>query len=167
MCRFMSPTVPSSRCPALAMRIKRDVQAVVFTEGLDGLRFLLIERFDPPSGQFHWRLVKGGVRPGEGDVEALLREVEEEAGLSRVEVLSPVGSYSFEHSGVRHEVRACLVRADPSEPVRLAPSDDGRPLRAYKWAGPEEALKLLRWPEEREMLIKALRLLGHQISTSG
>ncbi len=139
--------------------LRRDVQAVIFIEGPEGLRFLIIERFDRFAGRFHWRLVKGGVRPGEDPREALLREIREEVGLSRVEILGPVGSYSFGHGGVRHEVTAFLVRADPSEPVRLAPSDDGKPLRAYKWAKPGEAMRLLRWPSEKRMLKNGLALL--------
>jgi len=140
-------------------RLRRDVQAVIFTEGEEDLRFLIIERFDRFSRRFHWRLVKGGVRPGEELERALLREIREEVGLSRVEVICRVGSYSFEHKGVRHVVEAFLVRADPEEPVRLASSDDGKPLRAFKWARPEEAIRLLRWPSEKRMLKNGLDLL--------
>lgn len=139
--------------------VKEDVQAVIFRRA-GGLEFLLIERYDRPSGQFHWRLVKGTVRPGEGAEEALLREIKEEVGLSNVQVLAELGSYVFrEPSGIQHYVRSFLVEADPSEPVRLAPSDDGRVLRGYRWARAEEAIRLLRWPSEREMLKKALGAL--------
>ncbi|RLI06976.1 hypothetical protein DRO32_04650 [Candidatus Bathyarchaeota archaeon] len=139
---------------------KRDVQAVIFVRGRRGPSFLLIERFDRSLGRFCWRLVKGTVREGEGEVEALLREVKEEVGLERLGPPRPLGSYSFEHGGVRHEVSSFLLEADPSEPVRLAPSDDGRPLRSYRWASPEEALSLLAWEEEREMLRRALGILS-------
>jgi len=146
--------------------VKHDVQAVIYVRGEGGPRFLLIERYDPPSGQFHWRLVKGTVRPGEGAEEALLREIREEVGLERARVVAEVGSYSFTEptSGVRHQVRSFLVEADPAEPVKLAPSDDGRRLRGYRWAGPGEALRLLRWPEEKAILRRAFEILapGHR-----
>jgi len=139
--------------------VKRDVQAVIFVRAPEGPRFLLIERYDSSYGQFFWRLVKGTVRPGEELEEALLREIREEVGLANVRVLGQLGRYSYEHKGVKHEVASFLVEADPSEPVRLAPSDDGRPLRAYRWARHEEALELLRWESEKEMLSSALRSL--------
>ncbi len=142
-------------------RLKRDVQAVIYVRAPGGgLKLLLIERYDKPSGQFHWRLVKGTVKPGEALEEALLREIHEEVGLTRVRVVGRIGAYSFEHGGVRHEVACYLVEADPSEPVRLAPADNGRPLRAFKWAEPGEALGLLRWPEEKQMVKGAMELLN-------
>lgn len=128
---------------------------------------MLIERFDRPTGQFHWRLVKGTVRPWEKPEEALLREIEEEVGLRHVRLIARLGSYTFEEpSGLRHEVRSFLVEADPSEPVELAPSDDGRALRSYRWARAEEALELLRWPEEKDVLKIALELLKSTIKIS-
>jgi len=140
-------------------RLKHDVQAVIFIEGEEGLRFLIIERFDRFSRSFHWRLVKGGVKPGEEPEKALLREIKEEVGLSRVEIICRIGSYAFEHKNIRHVVETFLVRADPEEPVRLASSDDGKPLRAFRWARPEEAMGLLRWPSEKRMLKNGLDLL--------
>ena len=140
-------------------RVKKDVQAIIYLPAPGGPKFLLIERYDRPSGRFHWRLVKGTVRPGEGLEEALLREVREEVGLRRVRLLARVGGYTYEHGGVRHEVTSFLLEADPAEPVRLAPSDDGRPLRSYRWAELEEALRLLRWENEKAMLKRASELL--------
>jgi len=140
-------------------RVKHDVQAVIFVRTPGGPRFLIIERYDSSYGQFFWRLVKGTVRPGETPEEALLREIREEVGLTNVKVLGRLGHYSYEHGGVRHEVANFLVEADPGEPVRLAPSDDGRPLRAYRWAEHEEALELLRWENEKDVLRSALRSL--------
>ena len=142
-----------------AGRVKHDVQAVIFVRTPGGPRFLIIERYDSSYGRFFWRLVKGTVRPGEAPEEALLREIREEVGLASVKVLGRLGHYSYEHGGVRHEVVSFLVEADPGEPVRLAPSDDGRPLRAYRWARCDEALELLRWENEKEVLMSALRFL--------
>jgi len=141
------------------LKVKEDVQAVIYVMGPEGPSFLLIERFDRPTGQFHWRLVKGTVRKGEKREKALVREIGEEVGLTRIRVKCFLTAYSYEHAGVRHEVASYLVEADPSEPVRLASSDDGRPLRSYRWARPEEALALLRWKEERRVLKLAVEKL--------
>jgi len=141
------------------LKVKKDVQAVIYVMGAEGPSFLLIERFDRPTGQFHWRLVKGTVREGERPEEALAREVREEVGLTRIRVRGLLTAYSYEHAGVRHEVASYLVEADPSEPVRLASSDDGRPLRSYRWARPEKALALLRWGEEKHVIELAVEKL--------
>lgn len=141
------------------LKVKKDVQAVIYVMGAEGPSFLLIERFDRPTGQFHWRLVKGTVREGERPEEALAREVREEVGLTRIRVRGLLTAYSYEHAGVRHEVASYLVEADPSEPVRLASSDDGRPLRSYRWARPGEALALLRWGEEKHVIELAVEKL--------
>jgi len=141
------------------LEVKKDVQAVIYVMGPGGPSFLLIERFDKPTGQFHWRLVKGTVKEGERPEEALAREVREEVGLTRIRVRDLLTAYSYEHGGVRHEVASYLVEADPSEPVKLASSDDGRPLRSYRWARPEEALALLRWGEEKHVIELAVRKL--------
>ena len=141
------------------LKVKKDVQAVIYVMGAEGPSFLLIERFDRPTGQFHWRLVKGTVREGERPEEALAREVREEVGLTRIRVRGLLTAYSYEHAGVRHEVASYLVEADPSEPVRLASSDDGRPLRSYRWTRPEKALALLRWGEEKHVIELAVEKL--------
>jgi len=148
-------------------RVKEDVQAVIYAIMRGEPFFLLIERFDRISRSFHWRLVKGTVRPGEGLEEALVREVGEEVGLRNIEILCQLGSYTFQAAGVEHRVTSFLVKADPSEPVRLASSDDGRPLRSYKWASADEALRLLKWEEEKLMVKLALEKLSPLLKEEG
>lgn len=140
--------------------VKEDVQAVIYVLRGEEPFFLLIERFDRALGRFDWRLVKGTVKPGEGLEEALAREIREEVGLRNIQIRHRLGSYSFRAAGVEHRVASFLVEADPSEPVRLAPSDDGKPLRSYRWARADEALRLLRWEEEKRMVKMALEKLS-------
>lgn len=63
------------------LRIRRAVRALLLTPAAD----VLMVRFEFP-GQTVWALPGGGLEPGEDHLEALHRELDEEVGLTDVDV---------------------------------------------------------------------------------
>jgi bis(5'-nucleosidyl)-tetraphosphatase len=133
------------------MRVRNEVQAVIFDKDHGGL-VLLVRKRDRRIRFFHWRLVKGGIDAGETKVEALKREILEETGLRNIKILDQVHNYDFIFKGMYHKVSSFLVNADSREPVKLQTSE----LTDYVWTPTENAKQLLYWYNERE----ALRKLG-------
>ena len=131
-----------------AMRIRRDVQAVIFCNSDGEEKFLLVKKLEFSARRFRWRLLKGGVKTGETEVEALKREIFEEVGLENVQVLDKVYSYQFTFKNVRHMVSSYKVKANLHERIRLQTSE----VVGYIWVPKEKAIRMLRWKNERKAL---------------
>lgn len=130
------------------MRIRRDVQAVIFCDFNGKERFLLLKKLDFSAQRYRWRLLKGGVKSGETEIEALKREIFEEVGLRNVEIIGKVYDYQFTFKNVRHIVSSYKVKASPHERIRLQVSE----VAGYTWVPKEKALKMLHWNNERRAL---------------
>jgi 8-oxo-dGTP pyrophosphatase MutT (NUDIX family) len=130
------------------MRIRRDVQAVIFCNFNGEKKFLLVKKLDFSARRYRWRLLKGGVKTGESEVEALKREIFEEVGLEDVHVLEKVYTYQFTFKNVKHLVSSYLVRANPYEHIRLQTSE----VVGYVWVPKDKAIKMLYWKNERKAL---------------
>ncbi len=131
------------------MRIRRDVQAVIFCNSTDGEeKFLLVKKLEFSARRYRWRLLKGGLKTGETEVEALKREIFEEVGLENVQVLDKVYSYQFTFKNVKHMVSSYKVKANPRERIRLQTSE----VAGYIWVPKEKAIKMLHWKNERKAL---------------
>ena len=93
-----------------------------------------------------WTLPKGKLRPGEGELEAALREVEEETGF-RCAAEHPAGTSTY----VDHQGRDKTVRYWTMRPVggRFHPSHEVDELR---WVSLSEADGLLTYRHDRGLL---------------
>jgi len=131
-----------------AMRIRRDVQAVIFSNSNGKEKFLLVKKLEFSTRRYRWRLLKGGVKTGETEVEALKREIFEEVGLEDVEILEKVYSYQFTFRSVNHMVSSYKVRANQHDNIRLQTSE----VSGYIWVPKEKALRMLHWKNEKKAL---------------
>jgi 8-oxo-dGTP pyrophosphatase MutT (NUDIX family) len=105
-----------------------------------GADVLIVHR--SPENTPGWHLVSGGVENGETAAEAAVRELWEETQLETT--VKPLG-FSFTHDGIHVDAFTADVPAD-WEPVLDWEHDD------YRWLPPSEAVKILRWPEPREIM---------------
>jgi 8-oxo-dGTP pyrophosphatase MutT (NUDIX family) len=98
-----------------------------------------------------WSLPKGKLEPGEGWLEAALREVEEETGY-RCEASTELPPVSY----LDRKARRKLVRYWLMEPVAGEFEPHGE-VDELRWVGREQAEYLLTYPHDRELVRKALR----------
>ena len=102
-----------------------------------------------------WSLPKGKLDKGESWEDGALREVEEETGMRcRLgEELEPA-SYQ-DRKGRDKVVRYWLM--EPENDTDFVPNDEVDQLR---WLAPAEALELLSYPHDRELVQSAAERLG-------
>jgi 8-oxo-dGTP pyrophosphatase MutT (NUDIX family) len=131
-----------------ALRIRRDVQAVIFCDFDGEERFLLVKKLDFSARKYRWRLLKGGIQIGETEIEALRREIFEEVGLENVQVLGKIYSYQFTFKNVRHLVSTYRVKANPHERIKLQKSE----IVSYIWVPKQRAIRMLYWKNEKKAL---------------
>lgn len=107
-----------------------------------------------------WGLPKGTPDPGESLEQTAQREVEEETGL-RVRIGEKVGviEYWFVSGGTRFHK---LVHHWLMEPVGGDIADHDVEFDVVRWMGVDEAIHLLTYRGEREMVADAARMLGAQ-----
>ena len=131
---------------------------VVRTDG--GVEVCLIR----PIGRSVWGLPKGGVEEGETLAETALREIAEETGLIGV-VEQDLGTidysfYSREQGGRIHKtVHYFLVRATGGDTSR-----HDHEVSDAKFVRLRQALRLMTYPNEREMVRRAAEALGRPVT---
>lgn len=129
--------------------------AVVLADTNDGPYLAVLHRRQPEE----WRLPKGKLKRGESHRQAAKREVAEELG-----VVAPLGErlgethYCYTQRGVQFSKTVVFYLARLLEPVILTPEERG--FDEAKWVAPAEALRLLSWENERDMVRLALRAVG-------
>ncbi|MEM4662424.1 MAG: bis(5'-nucleosyl)-tetraphosphatase [Candidatus Diapherotrites archaeon] len=130
------------------MNKEKSAGAVVFY-GFDPRLYLLLH-----YSKGHWDFPKGHVEKNESDLEAMLRELKEETGISDVVVIPGFRetiSYFFSENGrkVSKTVTLFLVKSK-TQNVVLSSEHVG-----YAWLPYEEALKKITFKNAAEVLKKA------------
>ena len=114
--------------------------------------FLLVRRAPDRIFPGLWQCVTGGVEPGERVPLAALREVREEVGLGPAEIeafydLDQVTHFYDEGSDAVIAGAIFAIRVRPDAQPTLSHEHDGA-----RWAGRDEALRLVVWPSYRDTI---------------
>jgi 8-oxo-dGTP pyrophosphatase MutT (NUDIX family) len=137
------------------VREKTSAGGVVVRSG-DTLEICLIR----PTGRNVWGLPKGGIEQGETPQQAAVREVAEETGIEGV-VDEQLGSidYSFYSRGeggrIHKTVHYFLMHATGGDTA-----DHDHEVSEARWVPLAQALDLMTYPNEREMVRRATDLLA-------
>jgi 8-oxo-dGTP diphosphatase len=120
---------------------------LVWRPGPEGPELVLVRRRRYGD---EWSLPKGKLDPGESWEEAALREVREETGIE-ARPTAFAGGQIYEVKGAPKVVLYWHMLQ-----VREVGQPDPQEVTALRWSGPEEALELLSYPGERDLLRTAL-----------
>lgn len=134
--------------------VAESVQVVAWRRVGGKVRYLLLKRTKKRGG--FWQPVTGRIEAGERADEAARREFREETGLEvrRMSAIDHVGVYYYEPDGKLHLEPAFAAEVERAE-VRLS-----KEHVKSRWVGRREALRLLKWENNRQ----ALRALAGSLS---
>ncbi|MFH1290350.1 MAG: NUDIX domain-containing protein [Nanoarchaeota archaeon] len=140
-------------------RLRQAVSAVVFS----GSRFFMMSGVDWPEGS--WCFPQGGLKLGETHREAVRRELVEELGTDKFEIL---GKSVFDHSylfpneikkkkgcdGQYQTIWLVEFLGDPEE-IKINDVE----IMQHRWFGENEVILNMRYPEQKEIFTKVLEEL--------
>lgn len=142
------------------LQIRQIVGLIVF----DGEKFLILHRKLNWKG---WEYPKGGIEEGETHEEAVKRELWEETGLEKYELIGKISEFEFIDKARNRKGHTYnyLLRVPSTAVVKInnehvldkeivLEHDD------FKWCLPKEAIKLLTHKDMKISLKKALDHLG-------
>jgi 8-oxo-dGTP pyrophosphatase MutT (NUDIX family) len=107
-----------------------------------------------------WSLPKGHVEFGESLLDAAKREIDEEAGITELELIKELGTYSRykiakggqgEDKSELKEITLYLFKTSQND---LAPKDANNPIA--KWLEPNQVADLLTHPKDKEFFLEYL-----------
>lgn len=107
-----------------------------------------------------WSLPKGHVKEGESDLDAAIREIGEESGITELRLVRDLGSYSryrIEAKGEedRSEFKTISMFLFDTSQTRLDPKDSDNP--EARWVDKKDVASLLTDPKDKEFF-KSIRL---------
>jgi 8-oxo-dGTP pyrophosphatase MutT (NUDIX family) len=119
------------------------------------VRYLLIL-----DGHGNWGFPKGHIEPGERPSDAARREVTEETGVARLELWGSLGSIEwwFQHRGSRVHKRCHFFLFESATSVAVPRADEE--IVECRWCAPEVARETLTHANTRDLLARAITLVG-------
>ena len=131
---------------------------VVYRRAKNGIEIVICGR----TREGLWTLPKGSPQDGESLTATARREVEEETGLS-IAIEERVGSISYQFLGADGTSYDKTVDHHLMTPVGGNMADHDTEFDEVRWVPAEEAIRLLRHPNEREIVRRALRLIQERV----
>lgn len=134
------------------MKLPLQVDVIVFHKFNDGYKYLMMQRTDDRGG--FWQPVTGGVEDGEKIIDAVYREVWEESGYKKEDIIRLVDlDYSFQFKLKNRDfwITEYVFAVEVSHP------DFKRLEKEHQkviWSTFEEANELLIWDTNLETLKK-------------
>ncbi len=133
---------------------------IYWVEGGD-FKFLILK-----YGLGHWDFPKGNVEKGESELETVKREVLEETGIDKIEIIDGfkerVGYYyRMKGNLIYKTVNYYLARTDQKE-VKLSYEHED-----YAWVTVDEALKYIKHKNSIDVLNKAYQYLKNKGGETG
>ncbi|HEX8118377.1 MAG TPA: NUDIX domain-containing protein, partial [Pyrinomonadaceae bacterium] len=109
-----------------------------------------------------WSLPKGHVEAGESPLEAARREIREETGVTRLEYVRPLGSYTRHRLGAdggedRSELKTIHLFLFTTDETRLAPEDPDNP--EARWVERGRVADLLTHAKDKEFFASVLKTI--------
>jgi bis(5'-nucleosidyl)-tetraphosphatase len=105
-----------------------------------------------------WCLPKGLIEPGESEIDAATREVREETGVNSLKLVDKIGviRYQFGYRDKRFDktVHFFLFETDQVETTVGTEHD------MYSWLPYDKAILALSYPNERDILEKANKMIS-------
>ena len=111
--------------------------------------------------EHRWQLPKGMIDPGETTEQAALREVREEAGIE-TELIAPIDQTEYWFMADRDGVRTRFHKHVHWFLLRYISGDvseHDHEVAESRWAAVDEALELLVFKNEREVVEKAVEMI--------
>lgn len=121
----------------------------------ENLKILLIkDRFG------HWTWPKGHIEKDETPDQAALREISEETGQKKLEIIKELGRQEYwftqDSKKIFKTVHIFLVKALENEELKIQTSE----IKAARWYSPKDALKTIEYEGSRQLLEKGIDLLN-------
>lgn len=135
-------------------RFEKSAGAVIFYRKAGEIKFFLVK-------SSYWGFVKGLVEKDEKPEQTMRREIQEEAGLKNIAIIKGFKQtqkwfYRFEGEFIRKEAIFLLVEVLEQEAKKTKISFEHAD---FKWVGLDEALKLMRIKQNKEMLKQAYNFI--------
>lgn len=131
------------------------INCIVFKSEGNGYKFLVLKRAEDHGG--FWQSITGGVKEGEGQIEALKRELQEETGIIEYrQIINLKYSFSFclpQLGQLTENVYAVEVR--PETEIILSHEHT-----EFRWLSFEESLTLIKYDSNKEGLRKLWKILN-------
>jgi 8-oxo-dGTP pyrophosphatase MutT (NUDIX family) len=161
-----SKTAPSKdhQNSDLAAPVRQIVGLVVF----DGEKFLLLHRVLHWKG---WEFPKGHIMEGESIEAATGRELLEETGIPKYELIGKIDELDYYDPIKKRSsnIKNFLVRVSSNNKINFEnqPLKDGKMAVEhddFKWCFPAEAVKTLRHKNMKRTMLKAIKMLGLEMT---
>ncbi|OIO38353.1 MAG: hypothetical protein AUJ72_02700 [Candidatus Omnitrophica bacterium CG1_02_46_14] len=114
-----------------------------------------------------WSLPKGHLDPGETALVAAKREIFEESGVKKLQLIKTLGKYERYRIGLNvheddlSELKVIEMFLFKTEQESLKPQDPQNP--EARWVAPEEVSALLTHPKDQAFFIKIMPELSFKI----